>query len=389
MEITDKEQVNQEQSSESNSCEIQNSFPPSIQNEAVDVFEGPRNSHEPEVTCGPFDISKFDSSVSDKIQVVTNPNEADMKSHISQLNRSLSDTSTNTGTKYNAKELDICEGVERYAPRSDNTSDSAASPNDLDVFDQIELTKWSRENGVEETFKHLESSERLPVKNDDFSDVFGHQNTKSEDMRLKNGTESSERGNYEKIRLKTKHEENFERPESGSGNKYVDESTSPLSSLLGNSRSPTDAINLDDPKVVYDLLPEVHITNAPCDEVMYQKPPKTVHDLPDDQPVVVNGQSGVGNGQTGVTNGQTSRMNSQTGAVNVVNDQAGVMKGQNNVQPDVENGRRYAGNFRTDVNGKVIEESSKVRKSRSTGLWHGIFRLFGRKSVEKEKQSRC
>ena len=95
------------------------------------------------------------------------------------------------------------------------------------------------------------------------------------------------------------------------------------------------------------------------------------------------------NARAGVTNGQTSRVNSQTGAVNVVNEQAGVMKGQTNFRSDVENGRRCAGNFRTDVNGKVIEESNEVRTSRSTGLLHRMRRFFGRKSVEKEKQSRC
>ena len=162
-----------------------------------------------------------------------------------------------------------------------------------------------------------------------------------------------------------------------------DKKASPGSGLFdlfrtsGNNSSPTpeshSKINLDDPDVVYHLLPEVHISNGlsyeakaqrpvndvthvemyrntnivdetNCDQKLNQrsdhtkiKPLETGNqtnvmnaqtDTVNSQTNAVSGQIGAGSGQTGAGNSQAGTVNSQTGVVknvtNIVSDQTGV-----------------------------------------------------------------
>ena len=133
-------------------------------------------------------------------------------------------------------------------------------------------------------------------------------------------------------------------------------------------------INIEDPEVVHHLLPEVHISNAQSQDVMFQKPSVNV---------TVGGQTGVVNGQTGVVNGQTGAVNGQTGVDNrqtcIVDDQIGVADDQTGVC--AQNGQRSAENRQTGVvNGKVIEQKKDESKKRSSGFLYRIYRrLFRRK----------
>ena len=67
VEITDEEHGTQEQFSRRNKCAIQYSFPPSVEHEAVDIFEGSPasvNFHKSEMTGRPIDTTHLDSSAS-------------------------------------------------------------------------------------------------------------------------------------------------------------------------------------------------------------------------------------------------------------------------------------------------------------------------------------
>ena len=163
-----------------------------------------------------------------------------------------------------------------------------------------------------------------------------------------------------------------------------DKKVSPGSGLFdlfrtsGNNSSPTPEshsnINLDDPEVVYHLLPEVHISNGLSNEAKAQKPlhdathvemgenTTIIDEINCDQelnqksdhikltpryekrtrPLEIGNQKGVQNDQANIMNGQTGTANRQTGAVN---DQTGVVSGQ----PGVVNGQTGIANNQTGV----------------------------------------
>ena len=358
--ITEEEQGNQEEFRERNSCEIQYSFPPSVQNEAVDIFEGPHtsiNCLELEMIGRPIDSSQLDSSFNDQPPIATNLNETQMKVHTSQLNGSFSDKKTNA--KSDVKELD------RLAPLSKDISSDAAIPKDSEVkkrkIASVRSPKLSRENDVEYCGEEAVGSlcEQLPVNNDFWLDVFEHQNTESEDLMLKNDTLSSKKEKFKKRRFK------------GTENEDAGMEASPQSSLL---RSPSDAINTDDPEVVYHLLPEVHIINASSQDVMSQTIYENliVHDQASfTQADVVGGQVGVGNSHrdvgkcktgvtTGVNNGQTGKVNSQTTEVNGQIDEVRAQIGEVNGQICEVNRQTFEVNGQTfEVNGQTGEVSGQ------------------------------
>ena len=73
------------------------------------------------------------------------------------------------------------------------------------------------------------------------------------------------------------------------------------------SSPPSQKINIEDPHVVYPLLPEVHVLNEQRHDIMFRKPSVNA---------TVGGQTGVENGQTGVVNGQKSVLDGQRGTEN-------------------------------------------------------------------------
>ena len=164
---------------------------------------------------------------------------------------------------------------------------------------------------------------------------------------------------FRKGRFQTGHEEIFERLEPDVEDKDLDVSASLQFPLLGKTRPPPHTIDIEDPEIVDHLLPEVHISNAQSQDVMFQKPSvnMTVHG----QTVKMNGQTGTVNGQKGKLNGQTCVDIGQTGAANglterrnnetgVVNGKIGEVvnqKGVVNSQTCVQNGQRGTENSQT------------------------------------------
>ena len=432
VEITDEEHSTQGQFSGRNSCEIQYSFPPSVENEALDIFEGSPasvNFHESEMTDRPTDTTHLDSSANGQPPFASNSHETEMKVDISQLKGPVSSKWTGTSVKCGEKKLNICERSDSYVPMSETISRSAASSEDLDIFGQAgmeteniesaRLSKLSREVDIDdfgEPVRSVKNSEQLPD-----SDVW-FDGSQSERRMLKNDEESSEKGNFKKRRFQTRHEGNFERLVSDVENEDLDVSVSVQSPLLGKTRPPSHTIDIEDPQVVDHLLPEVHILNAqshdavfqPCVNVTVGGQTGVVNGqtgvengqtgVVNGQTGVVNGQTGVVNGQTGVVNGQTGAVNGQTGAVNghtgavnghtgavnghtgAVNGQTGVDNRQTCIVDDqtgvcVQNGQRGAENRQTAVvNGKVIEQNKDESKKMSSGFLQRIYRrLFRRK----------
>ena len=260
VEITDEEHSTQGQFNGRNSCEIQYSFPPSVEHEAVDIFEGSRasvNFHESEMTGRPIDTPHLDSSAS-------NSHETEMKVSTPQLKVSASAKWISSSGKFREKKLNICERSDSYIPMSETISPSAASPEDLDVFGQVgtktenikstRLSKLSREvdaNDFGEPVRSDMNSEQLPN-----SDVW-FDGSQSEDRMLKNDEESSEKGNFKKKSFRTNHEGNSEQLESDDKDDDLGASVSVHSPLLGKTRSPSHTIDIEDPEVVDRLLPTV------------------------------------------------------------------------------------------------------------------------------------
>ena len=376
VEITDEEHSTQGQFNGRNSGEIQYSFPPSVENEAVDIFEGSpasMNFHKSEMTGRPIGTTHLDSSANGQPPFASNSHETEMKVNISQLKGPVSSKWTSTSVKFGEKKLNICERSDSYVPMSETISPSAASPEDLDVFGQVgteteniestRLSKLSREvdaNDFGEPFRSDMNSEQLPDSNVWFD------GSQSEDRMLKNDEESSEKGNFKKKSFRTNHEG----LESDDKDDDLGASVSVQSPLLGETRPPSHTIDIEDPEVVYHLLPEVHISNVQSQDAMFQKPSDnmTVHGqagVKNRQTVEMNGQTGKLNGktcedigQTGAVNGLTDRRNNETGVVNgeigEVVDQQGVA----NSQTCIQNGQRGTENSPTSQ--KINTEDPEV-----------------------------
>ena len=106
VEITDEEHSTQGQFNGRNSCEIQYSFPPSVENEAVDIFEGSPvsvNFHGSEMTDRPTDTTHLDSSANGQPPFASNSHETEMKVNISQLKGPVSSKWTSTSVKCGEK----------------------------------------------------------------------------------------------------------------------------------------------------------------------------------------------------------------------------------------------------------------------------------------------
>ena len=375
VEITEEEHGNQEQIGRRNSCEIQYSFPPSVEHEAVDIFEGSPasvNSHESEMTGRTIDTTHLYSSVNGQPPFASNSHETEMKASISQLKGSASAKWTSSSVKCDEKKLNICERSDVYVPMSETISHSAASREDLDVFDHVgtetentesaRLSKLSRKVGLNDfgdPVRSLKNSEQFTVNSDVWFDE-----SQSEDRMLRNDEESSEKGNFRKGRNKPGHEGNFERLGSDDEDEGLDVSVPVRSPLLGKTRPPSHTFYMEDPEVVDQLLPQVHISNAQSQDVMFQKPSDnmTVHSqtgLENRQTVKMNGQTGTVNGRTGKLNCQTCVDMGRTGAANSLRDRRnnGVVNGEigevvdqqgvANSQTCVQNGQRGTENSQT------------------------------------------
>ena len=373
VEIIDEEHSTQGQFNGRNSGEIQYSFPPSVEHEAVDIFEGSRasvNFHESEMTGRPIDTTHLDSSAS-------NSHETEMKVSTPQLKVSASAKWTSSSGKFLEKKLNICERSDSYVPMSETISPRAERPADLDVFSQAgtetgniesaRLSKLSREVDVDdfgEPVRSLKNSEQFTVNSDVWFD-----RPQSEHRMLRNDEESSEKGNFRKRSFKARLG-TFERLESDDEDEGLDVNATSQSPLLGKTRPPSHAIDIEDPEVVYHLLPEVHISNVQRQDAMFQKPSDnmTVHGqagVKNRQTVKLNGQTGTVNGQTGKLNGQTCVNIGQTGAANVLtdrrNNETGVVNGEIGEVVD----QQGVANSQTCVqNGQRGSENSQACKSR-------------------------
>ena len=337
IEITDEEHGTQGQFNGRNSCEIQYSFPPSVENEAVEMLEGSHayiNFHEPEIVD-----RLIDPSVNEQPPFASNSHETEMRVNISQLKRPVSAKCTSPSLKCDKKKLDICKGSDSYVPMSETISRS----DDPDVFGQVgteteniesaRFSKLCREVDVDdfgEPVKSVNNSEQLPD-----SDVW-FDGSQSEDRMLRNDEESSEKGNFRKRRFG--HEGNFQRLKSDDEDQGSGVSASLQSPLLGKTRPQSHTIDIEDPEVVDHLLPEVLISNAQSQDVMFQKPSDNE---------TVYGNTGAKNRQTCAVNALTDSRNNDTGVVNgqigEVVDQKGVIDSQTCVQ----NGQRGTENSPT------------------------------------------
>ena len=386
---TDEEHSTQGQFSGRNSGEIEYSFPPSVENEAVDIFEGSPasvNFHESEMTDRPTDTTHLDSSAS-------NSHETEMIVSTPQLKVSASEKWTSSSGKFREKKLNICERSDSNVPMSETISPSAESPADLDVFGQTgtetgniesaRLSKLSREVGVDDFGKpvrSLKNSEQFTVNSDVWFD-----GPQSEHRMLRNDEESSEKGNFRKRRFKAGLG-TFERLESDDEDEGLDVNASSQSPLLGRTRPPSPAIDIEDPEIVYHFLPEVHISNVQRQDAMFQKRSDnmTVHGqagVINRQTVKLNGQTGTVNGQTGKLNGQTCVDIGQTGAANGLtdrrNNETGVVNGEigevvdqqgvANSQTCVQNGQRGSENSQTC---KTMPRSQKINIEDPEVVYH-------------------
>ena len=334
----------------------------SVQNEVLDVFEGSGDATSSCETERPFDIPQLDSPFNSQPTIATFLYETEMT-----VSNQL-DTAENNAEKYGvcSKETKNC------VPNSRSISGGAGLNVDRNV------------NG------------------DVWVDVFEQDNTDNSGYRMLNDTENNfKKDTFKKRRFRVGHKEDLgllqlEDEEKGL-NVDVDVCTSTQPRLLSPDHNA--GINLDDPNVVYHLLPEVHMANAPGREhislkqfdngmvtklyenvaskqgVLKEKVEPFQGDISVkqlsqtnffDQNIAKICSTGVESGQTGIIDDQaimTDAMNDQTCAggseIGVVNghaskekDQTGVAKGKTgkqNHQSTVVNGQTGVVNGQTGV----------------------------------------
>ena len=355
VEITDEQEGNHE------SCEIEYAHPRqkrSIQSEVADPFY---DSGAAEMTGRTIDTTQFNSQVNGQPTIATSSDETEMKAY-TQLDRSDNDERPNSSGLRGEENFNSC--ISSSAPNPEildqveNKTQNIAPARSSNLSGQIDADDIGEEP-VDDSGRGLNNSQQMTaMRSDGWLDDFEDENRSTifED-RMISSVENSEKESFKKRRLRPRHEDNFAclRSDDEEG---LDVETSPLSRLLDSNHN--SKINLDDPEVVYHLLPEVNIINAPRPQVNFES-------------AKVNDQTGELNDQAGVANDQTG----------MVNDQAGLEVGQTRIengQTDVMNGQTAA------VNGKMTENKYSTSK-RSKGFLYRLLRLFRRKRVPVMKKS--